>query len=112
MTELLPGHARSAEGGHKGFDCDQHISRAQAHSFLARGYRFCLRYVGRMEMAQRDLTREEAEGLLEMGLSLMPVQHVERPGWIPNEPKGHQYGANAARFAQAIGIPPSVNVWL
>ena len=85
--------------------------RSLAADFRAAGYEFCLRYVGRTQMASYDLTAQEANDILDAGLALMPVQHVLDPGWQPTQALGAEYGANAAAFAQAIGFPPGVNVW-
>jgi hypothetical protein len=108
----LAGTTRSAPAGVKGFDADTQISAAAARQYLVQGYRFCLCYVGRVEMDPGDLTTAEAQDILGAGLALMVVQHVEEPGWAPGGALGTTYGANAATFAQQIGIPPGVNVWL
>ena len=109
----LAGTIQPAPPGVRGFDADLPISAAAAREFAARGYRFCLRYVGRLEMHASDLTTAEAQAILDAGLALMVVQHVESDdGWTPGGPLGTTYGTSAAAFAQAIGVPPGVNVWL
>ncbi|HEV3052256.1 MAG TPA: glycoside hydrolase domain-containing protein, partial [Longimicrobium sp.] len=90
------------------------VTQQQAAAFLNAGFRFALRYVGRELMdAEKDLSAKEAEMLLKMGFALMPVQHVQRDhGWMPTADLGTLYGTNAAKFAQQIGFPQGVNVWL
>lgn len=108
---MLSGTVQPAPSGVRGFDANTPISASAAAQFVAQGYDFCLRYVGRTQMASYDLTTAEANDILDAGLALMPVQHVLDPGWAPTQSLGAEYGANAARFAQQIGIPPGVNVW-
>jgi hypothetical protein len=108
---MLTGSIQTAPAGLRGFDANTPISASTAAAFWNAGYRFCLRYVGRTQMASYDLTTSEAQVLLAQGFGLMPVQHVLNPGWAPTQSLGEQYGANAAKFAQQIGFPPGVNVW-
>lgn len=109
----LSGSVQSAPPGAKGFDADTPVSASAAGQFLARGYRFCVRYVARLTPAAGDLTVAEAEGILKAGLALMVVQHVKADtGWTPDGALGNTYGVNAAVFARRAGVPPGVNVWL
>ncbi|HYH79916.1 MAG TPA: DUF1906 domain-containing protein [Longimicrobium sp.] len=108
----LAGTATAATPGAKGFDANVTISAGVAQAFVEAGYKFCIRYVGRTAMAGHDLTAGEAATILQSGLALMVVQHVEEPGWAPSGALGTEYGANAAAFTKAIGVPPGVNVWL
>jgi hypothetical protein len=110
-TATLPGIVQQAPAGLKGFDANTPISASTAAAFYAKGYRFCVRYVGRTAMASYDLTASEAKTILEAGLALMVVQHVLNPGWNPTQSLGQEYGANAAKFTKAIGVPPGVNLW-
>lgn len=110
-TSTLPGSTQNAPSGLKGFDANTPISASTAAAFYAAGYRFCVRYVGRTQMASYDLTSTEAKTILEAGLALMVVQHVLNPGWTPSESLGQEYGANAAKFTKQIGVPTGVNVW-
>jgi hypothetical protein len=107
----LPGRIIEAPSGLKGFDCNQHLSTAQAKAFHSMGYRFCLRYVPRRAPNPGDLTASEAAGILQMGLGLMVVQHVQRPGWLPTGGMGTEYGAFAAKSCQTIGVPMGTTVW-
>ncbi|HEU4883992.1 MAG TPA: DUF1906 domain-containing protein [Longimicrobium sp.] len=109
----VAGIVQSAPEGVKGFDANTRISAAAAQQFLERGYRFCLRYVGRLGQNAHDLTRAEAQDIVNAGLALMVVQHVKsEDGWTPDGALGDTYGVNAATFAGQAGIPPGVNVWL
>jgi hypothetical protein len=108
---MLSGSIQKAPAGVRGFDANTPISSQAAQDFFSAGFRFCLRYVGRTQMASHDLSAQEAEGILAAGLALMPVQHVEEPGWHPTGDLGAEYGRNAATVAQQIGFPAGVNVW-
>jgi hypothetical protein len=110
-SATLPGVVQAAPPGLKGFDANTPISASTAAAFHAKGYRFCVRYVGRTAMASYDLTSTEAKTILNAGLALMIVQHVLDPGWSPTGDLGAEYGANAAKFSKQIGLPPGVNVW-
>lgn len=114
----LIGSLIEAPSGLKGFDCNQHLSTAQAKAFHDAvdeegkpKFRFCLRYVPRRKANPGDLTTSEAAGILQMGLGLMVVQHVQNPGWIPTGAMGREYGAFAALSCQEIGVPMGVTVW-
>ena len=109
---LLNGHVYTSPNGVRGFDADEKISPQAAAAFYAYGYRFCLRYVGRLKANAKDLTPNEAKGLLTAGLGLMPVQHVaSERAWTPTPDKGASYGAFAARELARIGIPAGVTIW-
>jgi hypothetical protein len=108
----LQGTVLNAPAGIRGFDANAVISASVARQFVDAGYQFCVRYVGRTQMASHDLTAAEAQTLLGAGLALMPVQHVEAGEWAASGSLGAEYGANAAQFVSAIGFPPGVNVWL
>jgi hypothetical protein len=109
---MLDGHVYTAPDGVRGFDADEKISPQAAAAFYAYGYRFCLRYVGRLQSNPRDLKRPEAGALLAAGLGLMPVQHVaSETAWTPTPGKGKSYGTFAAAEAARIGIPPGVTIW-
>lgn len=108
----LAGRVQAAAPNAKGFDANVTITAGVAQAFVQAGYQFCIRYVGRTQMAGHDLTASEAATILQAGLALMVVQHVEEPQWTPSGSLGTEYGANAARFTRAIGVPGGVNVWL
>lgn len=112
-VSLLPGTVESAPPHQKGFDTNERVTAAVAKEFAASGYKFAIRYISR-EAAEKpgDLNHDEAVGILNNGLALMTVQHVEKPGWKPTAALGTQYGKTAADHAAAIGFPTKVNVWL
>ena len=107
----LTGTVQSAPNKSRGFDTDTKLSRSVAQSFYDEGYRFCCRYLSLSLEERSDLTNEEANDILDVGLALMPVQHVLSPGWEPNGKLGKVHGENAATNADTVGFPPKVNVW-
>lgn len=108
----LPGTVQAAPFDLLGFDANTPISASAAQAFLAKGYRYAIRYVGRRQMKPHDLSSGEAKTILQAGLALMPVQHVELPGWSPTAALGTEYGINAGRFTKQLGFPSGVCVWL
>jgi hypothetical protein len=117
----LPGSVQAASPGLIGFDHSAGaLSLAQAKTFAAKGFRFCVRYVSRTDETRAghqqsgtpDLSAEEAQNILDAGMALMVVQHVAPPGWSPTLDLGQQYGENAAHYASVAGLLPGVNVWL
>jgi hypothetical protein len=110
----LPGSVEGAAANQKGFDTDSQILATVARTLATTlGYKFAIRYVSRQVTEQPgDLTRNEAVGILNSGLALMPVQHVELRGWHPTASLGTQYGKTAAAHVAEIGFPAKVNVWL
>ena len=112
MTQL-PGIVQGAPNKSLGFDADSVISQATAQQFASQGYKCCIRYLSLSEgEAPGDLTYQEALGILQGGLALMPVQHVSAPGWTPSAQLGTSYGDSAANNAISVGFPTKVNVWL
>jgi hypothetical protein len=108
----LHGHIFTAHEGIRGFDTNQQISSSAAAAFREHGYRFCLRYVRRGQENDHDLSPEEAQTIIDAGLALMPVQHVEsEKSWVPTPEKGAAYGKTGALDCNRIGIPPGVTVW-
>ena len=109
----LFGTVVSASPGLQGFDANTQLSSASARGLRDAGFRFCLRYLTRDRGQQpHDLSADEANHILDAGLALMAVQHVEGEGWHPTAALGATYGANAAANAQQVGLPPGVNLWL
>lgn len=111
-TGSLPGTIKSAPTDSLGFDTNTIVEADVAKQFFDDKYKFCLRYVGRTQMATNDLTTKEATNILDAGLALMVVQHVLKSPWTPTAALGTEYGENAARFTAEIGFPSGVNVWL
>jgi hypothetical protein len=108
----LSGHVFTAPDGIRGFDANERISSKAAAAFHKHGYRFCLRYVRREKVNDHDLSPGEAQGILDAGLGLMPVQHVaSEEAWVPTAAKGAAYGKTGAADCVRIGIPAGVTVW-
>lgn len=107
-----PAVLRTIAAGTRGFDCNQVVPASTARAFYAAGYRFVLRYVPRLKAAPHDLFAAEVQTLLDAGLAVMPVQHVEAGEWTPTLAKGSQYGTVAANMALAAGIVAGTTVWL
>ena len=113
-VSLLPGSVESAPPGQKGFHTNSRILATVATELAtALGYKFAIRYISRQAAEQpSDLNHDEAVGILNSGLALMAVQHVEESGWHPSAALGTQYGETAAAHVGEIGFPAKVNVWL
>lgn len=107
----LPGNIQSATASVPGFDCDTTITVQIAEQFYAQGYKFCFRYLSVDVESTHDLSPGEAMDILNSGLALMPVQHVRKQGWSPNQNLGQQDGQNVVTNAQEVGFPTGVNVW-
>lgn len=109
---MLNGELVDAPDGVRGFDCNQTLDATLVKALFDAGYRFAIRYVRREQPHHSDLTAEEAETILEGGLALVAVQHVEsESSWSPSESKGRQYGTTAAAEVLAIGFPAGAVVW-
>src|SRR4051794_3876483 len=108
----LHGHVYTAPDGLLGFDTNSTMKPAVAAAFFNHGYRFCVRYVRRDKSHPHDLTAVEAEGILEVGLGLMIVQHVEsEDAWKPTANKGATQGTIAGAEADKAGMPSGVTLW-
>lgn len=117
---MLAGKVIAANAGAMGFDTAVPLTAKTAKAYFDKGYRFCIRYVSRTDKSRAandkkgldDLSEAEGNLILGAGLALMVVQHVAATGWVPTEALGQAYGAKAAEFSRAAGLPPGVNVWL
>jgi hypothetical protein len=107
----LPGQVEPATASVPGFDCNTTLTASLARAFYEQGYKFCFRYLSRETESAHDLTELEATDILNSGLAVMPVQHVRRQGWAPDQNLGQQDGQNAAQNAQLVGFPAGVSVW-
>ena len=112
----LNGRIKPASDGAKGFDCVDRLSSEKAKEFVHSGYEWVARYIpyGDHPVGNTpDLTNAEANDILDAGLGLMPVQHVESVNaTIADALHGKQKGENARNHAKECGFPPGVNVWL
>ena len=107
----LPGQVEAATPSVPGFDCNTTLTASLARAFYKQGYKFCFRYISRETESAHDLSELEATDILNSGLAVMPVQHVRRQGWSPDQNLGQQDGQNAAQNAQLVGFPAGVSVW-
>jgi hypothetical protein len=109
----LNGKVTPAGNGLHGFDTDTPLTEATAAAFRRQGFDFCVRYLSRSTpQAGRDLSSEEAQAILDGGLSLMAVQHVMKRCWVPTSELGAQFGSAAAANAQTAGFPPGITIWV
>lgn len=102
------GHiVQPAKAGAHGFDTNATLSKAKATAMKQAGFDFAIRYLTRKATPPSgDLSKAEVKAILESGLALMAVQHVESiESWTPTAAKGTDYGANAAAHAKAVGLP-------
>jgi len=107
LTETV---IESAPDGALGFDVNHPITARQAKSARQAGFQFCVRYVPRLELSLEplgapDITFNEANAILDSGLSIVLVQHVSSAGWLATGPKGLRFGKNAAIYAVNCGFP-------
>lgn len=97
----------------KGFDTTSKVSKSHATAFTKEGYDFCVRYIPQNpDIVDDDLTYEEAQDILDGGLALMAVQHVEGNAWFVSPQKGQRKGELAGKWATKCGFPHDVNIWL
>src|SRR5690242_13720328 len=109
----LSGTVAAALPGAQGFDANTILTAQTASRLRQAGFVFCIRYLSRAEGQQSgDLSAIEAERILDAGLALMAIQHVEGAGWTPSAELGTNYGLAAAANAHEVGLPGGVNVWL
>lgn len=111
MAASTIGRVGRLPEGSKGLDANRRISIQSADAFFDKGFKFAIRYIRREKEHDYDLTREETEDILEAGLGLMVVQHVDDEGWEPSGLLGKAYGLVAAVEACSVGILRGVNVW-
>lgn len=99
--------------GDRGFDVNVVVTAAAARAFATAGYRFAVRYVPRETARSNDLSVNEIQDLHDVGIAVMPVQHVEsESSWIPTDDKGRRYGETAAQSAHTLGLASGTTVWL
>jgi hypothetical protein len=109
----LAGTVAGAPPGALGFDANTVLTARSAAGLRDAGFAFCIRYLSRgMGQQGGDLTTSEAGLILDAGLALMPVQHVQAAGWVPTEALGKSLGQSAAANANEVGFPGGVNVWM
>lgn len=99
--------------GSRGFDINSPLDSGTARAFYAAGFRFAVRYVGRVQQKPHDLTNLELARVLRAGLALAVVQHVKSAkSWDPEGAAlGRLYGRNAALFAIRCGYAKGAVLW-
>jgi hypothetical protein len=96
-----------------GLDVNQPINAEQAANFKAAGFGFIIRYIPRTaELVAGNLTTTEANDILSAKIALSVVQHCPEPNWMPTAELGMEYGNFAAAYAQKIGLPAGMHIWL
>jgi hypothetical protein len=113
----LAGKVEKSPSGSKGFDCNTPLTTTTAKAFRDAGFAFAVRYVPRTSVTDPmnpsgNITRSEAETILNAGLALMIVQHVPSSPWDPTGQLGMNYGNYAVLNCTAIGLPYGVNLFL
>ena len=89
MTMTISGEILPAQAGVIGFDTAVRLNPATASQYYNKGYRFCVRYIGRGDGKSKydDLIEKEAQAIVDSGMALMAVQHPLAEGWTPTESK-------------------------
>jgi hypothetical protein len=116
-ANMLAGRIEAAAVGAIGFDTADPLNVITAKQFANKGYKFCIRYVGRDGKSPAksdyvDLSSTEADAILSAGLCLSVVQHPLRAGWVPSERLGREFGSAAAILSGEAGLPRGTTVWL
>jgi hypothetical protein len=110
MTDII---ATAAPKGARGFDCNSVVRTSDAARFAHDGYVFAIRYVPRERAHANDITASEFRALIDAGLGVMLVQHVEsETSWMPDDEKARRYGETAAAHAHLVGYPKGATLWL
>jgi hypothetical protein len=110
----IEGTVVQAQAGIMGFDTTEVLNAVSARNYFNKGYRFCVRYVGRGKGKSNyvDISRAEAQAIVDAGLGLMIAQHPLASGWVPTEQMGQDFGNYAALAAGQAGLLPGMNIWL
>lgn len=93
-----------AEAGARGIDCITVLTRASAERLAAAGYRFAVRYLGSLTLAERD-------AILGAGLAILAVGFSRKPGWMPTAALGDSDAAAAIHHAIAAGLPAGMHLF-
>ena len=110
----IEGTVVQAPAGVIGFDTTEVLNAVSAKNYLNKGYKFCVRYIGRGSGKSNfvDITQSEAQTIVDTGLALMIVQHPLASGWVPTARMGSEFGNYAALAAGKAGLLPGMNIWL
>lgn len=101
-------------------DCDTKLSLAMCKAIASAvdargrplGIRGVIRYLSLGSPSRQDLDATETTDIHAAGLSLMAVQHVRNPGWIPSQPLGAQDGASCNANAHHALLLPGCSIGL
>jgi hypothetical protein len=87
----------SLTDGTTGFDSTTRLKPMSAKQYLAKGYNFVIRYIGRGDGSRTfvDITQEEAQAIVDAGLDLYVVQHPMAEGWSPTTERAGSLGLPA-----------------
>ena len=108
---LLHEHVYTAPSRIKGFDTNILVTPSGGGILRARLALLRLAH-GAKEGERQRPDPGGRRSLLETGLGLMVVQHVEsEDDWNPTPDKGAAYGAEGAKECNKIGVPSGVCVW-
>lgn len=110
----VEGKVIQAPPGILGFDTTEVLNVVSAKNYYNKGYRFCVRYIGRSsgKSPYVDISQSEAQTIVDASLALTVVQHPLAAGWTPTESMGSDFGNYAALAAGKAGLLPGTNVWL
>ena len=110
----IAGVISQAQPGIIGFDTTDRLNPVTAKQYFNKGYRFCVRYLGRGDGKSKydDLIETEAQAIVDSGMALMAVQHPLAEGWTPTQALGQSFGSAAAKLAGNAGLPSGATVWL
>lgn len=96
----------------KGFKSNSRLTKEQAKLFYKTGYRFCLRGFYTVEGSKnQNICNEEMSDILDSGLSLMPVLHVNDSNWFPNVESACNQSYSVVNQAKALGLPAGTTIW-
>lgn len=100
--------------GTMGFDFTTPLTAPTAADFVAKGFGFVVRYVGRGDGSKvfKDIKQPEAQLIVDAGLALCVVQHPLKAGWSPNLDKGNSFGAAAGTQATVAGLLHGTSVFV
>ncbi len=102
----LFGMVAGAQPGAHGFDAATALNSHAAATFRQAGFAFCIRYLSRgLGQQPGDLTAAEAGLILDAGLALMAVQHVDEAGWRPSADLGASNGNDAVAMPVRSAFP-------
>lgn len=99
--------------GTPGIDCNFPLNEVQAKAVKDHGFEFVIRYIPRLQASPKDLKPLEIDIILEAGLALGVVQHVQNENaWAPTGELGTSYGTTAETYCRdTLRLPDGAVVW-